>query len=79
MRLLLFGCTGFVGKELVPALLNEGHEIYIVSRKTINNLKIDLDFNSVKFLKIDLSREQNWKNKNLLNILRETDGIINLI
>jgi len=33
MRLLLLGCTGFVGKELVPTLLNENHEIYIVSRK----------------------------------------------
>ena len=29
MRLLLLGCTGFVGKELVPTLLNENHEIYI--------------------------------------------------
>ena len=28
MRLLLLGCTGFVGKELVPTLLNENHEIY---------------------------------------------------
>ncbi len=79
MRLLLLGCTGFIGKELVPRLINEGHEIYIVSRKPINNLKIDLDINKFKFLKLNLSREQNWNNENLLNILRETDGIINLI
>jgi len=25
----------------------------------------------------NLSKEQNWNNENLLNILRETDGIIN--
>ena len=43
MRLLLLGCTGFVGKELVPTLLNENHEIYIVSRKPISKLKLDLD------------------------------------
>jgi len=49
MRLLLLGCTGFVGKELVPTLLNENHEIYIVSRKSISKLKIDLDFNKFKF------------------------------
>ena len=79
MRLLLLGCTGFVGKELVPSLLNEGYEIYIISRKSINKLKIDLDINKFKFLKIDLSREQNWKNERILNILREIDGIINLI
>ena len=40
MRLLLLGCTGFVGKELVPTLLNENHEIYIVSRKPLSKLKI---------------------------------------
>jgi uncharacterized protein (TIGR01777 family) len=79
MRLLLLGCTGFVGKELVPTLLNENHEIYIVSRKPINQLKLDLDFNKFKFFQIDLSKEQNWNNENLLNILRETDGIINLM
>jgi len=79
MRLLLLGCTGFVGKELVPTLINETHEICIVSRKSINKLKLELDFNKFKFLQIDLSKEQNWNNENLLNILRETDGIINLI
>ena len=79
MRLLLLGCTGFVGKELVPALLKEGHKISIVSRKTINNLKLDLDLNKVQYIKLDLSRKQNWKNEYLLNILKESDGIINLI
>ena len=79
MRLLLLGCTGFVGKELVPTLLNENHDMYIVSRKPISKLKLDLDFNKFKFLQIDLSQEQNWNNENLLNILREADGIINLM
>ena len=45
MRLLLLGCTGFVGRELVPSLLNENHEIYIVSRKPISQLKLNSDFN----------------------------------
>ena len=36
MRLLLLGCTGFVGKELVPTLLNENHELYIVSLSLIH-------------------------------------------
>ena len=79
MRLLLLGCTGFVGKELVPTLLNENHEIYLVSRKPINKLKLDLDFNKFKFIQINLSKEQNWNNRSLVNILKETDGIINLM
>ena len=68
MRLLLLGCTGFVGKELVSTLLNENHEIYLVSRKPITKLKLDLDFNKFKFFQIDLSKEKNWNNENLLNI-----------
>ena len=79
MRILLLGCTGFVGKELVPTLLNENHEIYIVSRKPISKLKLDLDFNKFKFFQIDLSKEKNWNNENFLKILKEADGIINLM
>ncbi len=79
MRLLLLGCTGFVGKELVPALLKEGHEICITSRKNINNLKLNISIDNFKFLKIDLSKQQNWDNENLLSNLKNSDGIINLI
>ena len=79
MRLLLLGCTGFVGKELVPALLKEGHELCIISRKNINNLKINIPLDKFKFLKMDLSKKQNWSNENLLSNLKDSDGIINLI
>ncbi len=79
MRLLLLGCTGFVGKELVPALLKQGHELCIISRKNINNLKINIPLDKFKFLKIDLSKKQNWSNENLLSNLKNSDGIINLI
>ena len=33
MRLLLFGCTGFVGRELLPLLLQAGHQLTVVSRR----------------------------------------------
>ena len=79
MRLLLLGCTGFVGKELVPSLLKEGHELCIISRKNINNLKINIPLDKFNFLKIDLSKKQNWSNENLLSNLKDSDGIINLI
>ena len=79
MRLLLLGCTGFVGKELIPALLKEGHELCIISRKNINNLKINVPLDKFKFLKIDLSKKRNWSNENLLINLKDSDGIINLI
>ena len=79
MRLLLLGCTGFIGKELVPSLLKEGHELCIVSRKNINNLKLNIPLDKFKFLKIDLSKKQNWNNESLLINLKKYDGIINLI
>ena len=31
MRLLLLGCTGFVGRELVPQLLQAQHQLTVVS------------------------------------------------
>ena len=79
MRLLLLGCTGFVGKELIPSLLKESHDLFIISRKNINNLKLNIPPEKFKFLKIDLSKKQNWGNENLLNILNEAEGIINLM
>ncbi len=79
MRLLLLGCTGFIGKELVPALLKEGHQLCIVSRKDINNLKINIAIDKFKFLKINLSIKQNWSNENLISNLKDSDGIINLM
>ena len=33
MRLLLLGCTGLVGRELVPLLLAAGHTLTVVSRQ----------------------------------------------
>ena len=79
MRLLLLGCTGFVGKELVPALLKEGHDISIISRQNVRKLKLGLNIDKFQFLRIDLSIKESWENETLLNTLRETEGIINLI
>ena len=60
MRLLLLGCTGFVGKELVPALLKEGHELCIISRKNINNLNYEELFDLEKLLNIDDTNLYNY-------------------
>ena len=79
MRLLLLGCTGFIGKELVPALLKEGHELCIISRKNINNLKINVQLDKFKFLKIDMTKKKSWNDQNFLSNLKDSDGIINLI
>ena len=79
MRLLLLGCTGFVGKELLSTLLEEGHNISVVSRKSIDRLNLKTNLSDLNFIKTDLSKEQNWKDENLINVLKDSDGIINLI
>ena len=79
MRLLLLGCTGFVGKELLTRLLEEGHNISVVSRKSIDRLNLKTNLSDLNFIKTDLSKEQNWKDENLINVLKDSDGIINLI
>ena len=33
MKVLLLGCSGFVGRDLVPYLLDLGHQITLVSRR----------------------------------------------
>ena len=78
MRILLLGCTGFIGKNLIPKLISEGHELCIVSRKNINKLKINSSFEKIAFLKLNLAEEKSWYDINLLNQLKSCDGIINL-
>ena len=78
MRILLLGCTGFIGKSLIPRLISEGHELCIVSRKNINQLKINCSFEKIAFLKLNLAKENSWNDINLLNQLKNCEGIINL-
>jgi len=78
MRILLLGCTGFIGKNLIPKLISEGHELCLISRKNINQLKISSSFDNIAFLKLNLAKEKSWNDVNLLNQLKICEGIINL-
>ena len=79
MKILLFGCSGFIGKELIPRLITEKHEICIVSRRNIDQLQIRDSLSKINFLKLDATNEKNWLNENLIKKLKDSDGIINLI
>ena len=80
MRLLLIGCTGFIGRELVPRLLNSGHHLTIVSRK--EPLRLDQPFRTQSekliHLQTDPSNPDNWKEEKLIEVLNQADGVINL-
>ena len=79
MKILLFGCSGFIGKELIPRLIAEKYDICIVSRRNIDQLQIRNSLTKINFLKLDATNEKNWLNENLIKNLKDSDGIINLI
>ncbi|WP_320673544.1 TIGR01777 family oxidoreductase [Prochlorococcus sp. MIT 1341] len=79
MRLLLLGCTGFIGRELVPRLLEDGHTGILVSRKEAPGFASKENSDKLVNLRIDPSKPINWEKDSLLRGLEESDGVINLV
>ncbi len=76
MRLLLLGCTGFVGRELVPFLLELGHELTLVSRR--QQPFPGLVSERLACLQLDPARAESWRHDGLLQALAAADGVVNL-
>ncbi len=77
MRLLLLGCTGFVGSELVPRLLSLGHELTIVSRMKKRKPKSFIT-NAIDFINANPATQDCWESSFLLQSLKNAEGVINL-
>ena len=76
MRLLLLGCSGFVGRELVPFLLELGHELTLVSRQI--QPFAHLVGERLAVLRLDPADPASWGHDGLDVALRQADGVINL-
>ena len=76
MRLLLLGCTGFVGRELVPFLLNLGHQLTLVSRQP--RPASEAADPRITNLCLDLAEPASWGPGPLLEALAAADGVVNL-
>ncbi len=76
MRLLLLGCTGFVGRELVPFLLNLGHQLTLVSRRP----RPDSEAADPRItnLCLDPAEPASWSQPPLLEALAAAHGVVNL-
>ena len=74
----MIGCTGFIGRELLPRLLSKGHKLTIISRQKTLKLAKYLPIEHVNFLQIDPSNISSWEDKSLVNILNQVDAIVNL-
>ncbi len=79
MRLLLLGCTGFIGSELVPKLVNSGHCITLVSRKKPQKLDLNENSNQIVYLQANPACSSSWENFELVNALKNAEGVINLV
>lgn len=77
MRLLLLGCSGFVGRALVPYLLELGHQITLVSRR--DNPLPGLIHERCLRLRLDPSDPSSWQRPELRQALAASDGVVNLV
>ncbi|MFM7551182.1 MAG: TIGR01777 family oxidoreductase [Cyanobacteriota bacterium] len=76
MRLLLLGCSGFVGRELVPYLLQLGHTLTLVSRQP--QPFPALAGERLNLLQLNPVDPEAWRHDGLDSALAEADGVVNL-
>ena len=78
MKLLLTGCTGFIGRELIPLLIEEGHSLTIISRQSKERLKTLTNNHNVNAIQMNPVESSSWNHEVIQNSLRGCDGVINL-
>ena len=78
MQILMLGCTGFVGNELVPHLLDAGHELMIIGRKKNNLFNEYLKSKKLTYYQIDPSHLLSWDQERMINLLEKAEAVINL-
>lgn len=76
MRLLLLGSSGFVGRELVPYLLELGHTLTLVSRRRQPFPARPDD--RLTCLQADPSDPATWEREELRQALAAAEGVVNL-
>ena len=75
MRLLLFGCTGFVGRELLPLLLEAGHQLTVVSRRLARGYDAERADGRLTWMQFDPSSSSTWADTGLLDALNQSDAV----
>ncbi len=76
LRLLLLGCSGFVGRELVPYLLELGHTLTVVSRRP--QPVPQLTSERLSCLQLNPADPASWQHHQLDAALGQAEGVVNL-
>ncbi len=73
MKILVTGSTGYIGKRLIPLLLNEGHTVVCSVRDASRTIKYEED-NHIEIIEADF-----LKSDTLTNIPKDIDAAYYLI
>ena len=76
MRILLVGCSGFVGRALVPLLLNRGHRLTLVSRAA--QPLPALQHPQLTRLQANPADPSSWGQPALQQALADAEAVVNL-
>ncbi len=76
MRILLVGCSGFVGRALVPGLLEAGHSLTLVSRAA--QPLAGVQHPQLQRLQADPADASSWKQAQLQQALAQAEAVVNL-
>ena len=76
MRIVLVGCSGFVGRALVPLLLEQGHQLTLVSRAA--QPLAGLQHPQLQRLQADPSVAAHWQRPALQEALAAAEAVVNL-
>ena len=78
MKLLLTGCTGFIGRELIPLLIKKGHNLNVISRQSEEKLRIKANESSLRIMQMNPTDSSAWENDAIQSCLKSCEGVINL-
>jgi uncharacterized protein (TIGR01777 family) len=78
MKLLLTGCTGFIGRELIPLLIKEGHSLTIISRQSKAKLKAIANDHNINVIQMNPTESSSWGKEEIQKSLKKCEGVINL-
>jgi uncharacterized protein (TIGR01777 family) len=70
MKILITGGTGFVGTQLTSRLIQDGHEVTILSRSAKQSGEV---FRGISYLQGDPTQKGPWQ-----EVIKNHDGVINL-